>query len=164
MAYDINGLVTLGSLKKLAEQTKSNIDSINTTGGSGIQYVKSENNSLKFFKNSEGSGEPEFTVNFPEELFLDNLKTEFVEEFEFSEEDYPGADLTDEEIENLEGQPVLVLAVKNTPDNTYTYSFINLEALVNNQIATGEEVDEILREVFSNNTGITGIDGGEIEP
>ena len=66
----------------------------------------------------------------PVEMYLDNAKTAFVGSFAFNATTYPGA--TDP---NLNGKPVLVLAVKgvdHTNNNavTTTYSFLDMSTLV----------------------------------
>ena len=66
----------------------------------------------------------------PVEMFLDQAKTRFVQSFAFTQETYPGG--TDP---NLNGKPVLVLALKGIDHNnndaeTTTYSFLNMETLV----------------------------------
>ena len=66
----------------------------------------------------------------PTEMFLDQTKTAFVPNFTFSQDTYPGA--TDP---NLDGKPVMVLAVKgidhtNNDAITTTYSFLDMETLV----------------------------------
>lgn len=69
----------------------------------------------------------------PKEMFLDQTKTVFVQDFAFTEAAYPGATNP-----NLEHKPVLVLAVKgvdnsaptDTTKQTVTYSFLDMTALV----------------------------------
>ena len=56
--------------------------------------------------------------------FLDLTKTEFVENFTWSNTTYPGSTNP-----NLNGKPVLVLALKDEDENV-AYSFINLEDLI----------------------------------
>lgn len=63
-------------------------------------------------------------ANLPEEQFLDLTKTEFVENFTWSNTTYPGSTNP-----NLEGKPVLVLALKSE-DGDISYSFVNLEDLI----------------------------------
>ena len=63
-------------------------------------------------------------ANLPEEQFLDLTKTEFVENFTWSSTTYPGSTNP-----NLNGKPVLVLALKDE-DGNVAYSFINLEDLI----------------------------------
>lgn len=63
-------------------------------------------------------------ANLPEEQFLDLTKTEFVENFTWSNTTYPGSTNP-----NLDGKPVLVLALKDE-DGNVAYSFINLEDLI----------------------------------
>ncbi len=81
------------------------------------------NNKLKLFTTADASGEPAGEIDFPEEMFLDQAKTTFVENFAWSNTTYPGS--TDP---SLNGKPVLVLAVKG--DTTVNYSFVSLASLV----------------------------------
>lgn len=65
----------------------------------------------------------------PEEMFLDQAKTQFIPNFAFNATTYAGATNP-----NLDGKPVLVLAVKgidhtNNDAVTMTYSFLNMIAL-----------------------------------
>ena len=66
----------------------------------------------------------------PQEMYLDNTKSAFVENFVFNATTYPGASNP-----NLDGKPVLVFAVKtvdhtNSNAETLSYSFLNLLTLV----------------------------------
>ena len=61
----------------------------------------------------------------PKEQFLDLTKTKFVQSFAWSSTTYPGSTNP-----SLEGKPVLVLALKNSSDNTVAYSFLNMYELV----------------------------------
>ena len=66
----------------------------------------------------------------PQEMYLDNTKSAFVENFSFNTVAYPGATNP-----NLDGKPVLVFAVKtvdhtNNNAETLSYSFLNLLTLV----------------------------------
>jgi predicted nucleic acid-binding Zn-ribbon protein len=73
------------------------------------------------FKNADGTVVG--TINLPEEFFLDQNKTTFVNDFAWSEEAYPGSTNP-----NLDGEPVFVLGVKG--DTATTYSFVSMKALV----------------------------------
>ena len=92
-----------------------------------IKSVVFKDNSILFYKkpNATDGDVADFTVNLPAEYFLDQAKTVFVPNFAWSAETYPAS--TDP---SLDGQPVLVLAVKGS-DNTVTYSFISMLSLVN---------------------------------
>ena len=88
----------------------------------------------------------------PAEMFLDQAKTKFVQSFAFTQETYPGG--TDP---NLNGKPVLVLALKtrdhtNNNAETITYSFLNMETLVDTYTAKS-----------GNSTKVLSIAGYEIE-
>ena len=92
-----------------------------------IKSVVFKDNSILFYNkpNATEVDVADFTVNLPAEYFLDQTKTVFVPNFAWSVETYPAS--TDP---TLDGQPVLVLAVKGS-DNTVTYSFISMLSLVN---------------------------------
>lgn len=83
------------------------------------------NNTLTFYKkpNATVDDTADFTINLPEEQFLDQTKTTFVNEFAWSEELYPNSTNP-----NLDTEPVLVLAVKG--DAYVVYSFISMNKLV----------------------------------
>lgn len=84
-----------------------------------------KNNTLTFYKkpNATVDDTADFTINLPEEQFLDQTKTTFVNEFAWSEELYPNSTNP-----NLDTEPVLVLAVKG--DSDVAYSFISMNKLV----------------------------------
>ena len=77
-------------------------------------------------------------ADIPAEMFLDQTKTQFVGSFAFNASTYPGATNP-----NLDGKPVLVLAVKGIDHNnndavTTTFSFLNMATLVDTyKAATG---------------------------
>lgn len=83
------------------------------------------NNTLAFYKkpNATVDDTADFTINLPEEQFLDQTKTIFVNEFVWSEELYPNSTNP-----NLDIEPVLVLAVKG--DTDVAYSFVSMNELV----------------------------------
>ena len=84
-----------------------------------------KNNTLTFYKkpNATVDDTADFSINLPEEQFLDQTKTTFVNEFVWSEELYPNSTNP-----NLDTEPVLVLAVKG--DTDVIYSFISMNKLV----------------------------------
>lgn len=117
MAYDINKLVKLASLKALAEK-------VNTELGTAFKSGKVEGNKVKLFTSTDKTGTAAFEFDFPVEMVLDQAKTAFVPKFAWSDVTYPGsAD------PKLEGKPVMVLAVKGS-DGSVTYSFMGMAALV----------------------------------
>lgn len=88
-----------------------------------IKSFDFRNNTIYLYKTDDKSGDPVGEINLPEEMFLDQAKTTFAEEFEWSLEKYPGS-----ENPNLDGQPVLILAVKG--DTTVNYSFVSIGAMI----------------------------------
>lgn len=129
-AAEVTGLGALATKDKVAEAdldtTLGNkIDEIATAGGKALKGVKSDGNTIQFYTDQAMEGAATFTIDLPEEYFLDQTKTVFVENFTWSEETYPGS--TNPE---LDGKPVLVLAVKSQDGSEVTYSFINLEKMI----------------------------------
>ena len=127
---EINGqnLATVAHVTTLAQRVKSELD---TLDGRKYGDVAIADGQIKFFA-KVGDTTPIKTVDLPEELFLDQVRTTFVPTFVFSNASYPDATNP-----NLDGKPVLVLAVKGdkTTNPTLTYSFINLERLVSTYTA-----------------------------
>lgn len=91
----------------------------------GLKTVLFSDNTLKFYKKSNAldSDNPDFKINLPEEQFLDQTKTTFVNKFAWSEESYPNSTNP-----NLDGQPVLILAVKG--DKSINYSFVSMNEII----------------------------------
>lgn len=130
-------LITL----ELLSYFKGKMDTVITNGDAkAFKAVDYANNTLKFYKNEDKSDSP-VEISLPEEMFLDQAKTVFVDSFAWSDAAYPGS--VDP---SLEGKPVMVLAVKG--DTTTTYSFVNLEKLVD--VYTGEETATIATTVSGN--------------
>lgn len=96
---------------------------IDAKDAASIKSGKFENNAVKLYTTADQSGTPAISLDLPEEMFLDQAKTAFVQSFTWSEAAYPGSANPD-----LDGKPVLVLAVKG--DTAVNYSFISLESLV----------------------------------
>lgn len=94
-----------------------------------IKSVDYSTNTLSFYTSPDKSGTAVATFNLPEEQFLDQTKTVLVNSFAWSDTSYPNSTNP-----NLEGKPVLVLAVKG--DTNVVYSFVSLETLID--IFTGE--------------------------
>ena len=129
-AAEVTGLGALATKDKVAEADHdttlgNKIDEIATAGGEALKGVKSDGNTIQFYTDQAMEGAATFTIDLPEEYFLDQTKTVFVENFTWSEETYPGS--TNPE---LDGKPVLVLAVKSQDGSEVTYSFINLEKMI----------------------------------
>lgn len=129
-AAEVTGLGALATKDKVAEADLdtalgNKIDEIATAGGEALKGVKSDGNTIQFYTDQAMEGSATFTIDLPEEYFLDQTKTVFVEAFTWSAETYPGS--TNPE---LDGKPVLVLAVKSQDGSEVTYSFINLEKMI----------------------------------
>ena len=136
--YNVNNLVKVNALKALAQRTKSELDALAAKDAQAFRSLSVNGNTVSFFTSTDASGTAAATFNFPEEIFLDQLQTQFVPNFTFSAATYPGA--TDP---NLDGKPVFVLAVKGdaTPNPTLTYSFVNVEYLVDTYTAADNSIN-----------------------
>lgn len=95
-------------------------------------------NELKLYRTEDKSDTPD-TISFPEERFLDQAKTVFVEDFAWSDTAYPGSY---EPAPSLDGKPVMVLAVKG--DTDVTYSFVSLEKLMPGTVKISAEEGNVI--------------------
>jgi len=137
--YDETKFVLLRDLKAEAAKAKAAITAANTLASAGIRSGSVTNNTVSFFTSADASGTAAFSFDFPSELVLDQLKTTFVANFAFNATTYAGA--TDP---NLNGKPVLVIAVKDTNAAgavTTTYSFLNMEQLVDVYTAANNSIN-----------------------
>lgn len=94
-------------------------------------------NTLTLYTTEDKSDATPLTIQLPEEMFLDQAKTKFVSSFAWSDSDYPGSDDP-----NLEGKPVMVLAVKG--DTDVTYSFVSLEQMAPDPVDISAEEGNML--------------------
>lgn len=124
MAYDVNKLVKLASLKALAEKVNTELTPAKAAATAAFKSGKVEGNKVKLFTSTDKTGAAAFEFDFPVEMVLDQAKTAFVPKFTWSLETYPGS-----EDPGLNGKPVMVLAVKGS-DGSVTYSFMGMAALV----------------------------------
>ena len=124
---------------------------IDTDKNIAIKKVLYKNNSLLFFKNPNATDEdtPEYKIDMPVEKFLDQTKTTLVQDFAWNETDYP-----DTENPNLDGNPVLILAVKGN-DDSISYSFLNMKYLLNLYQAS-EEISTVTIAIDVDSNTISG--------
>lgn len=114
-------------------------------------------NTIKFYASEDKSGEAIAELVLPEEMFLDGSKTEFVSDFTWDITKYPKS--TDPE---LDGKPVLVLAVKSV--RTVRYSFISLDSVIAKLIGVDTESASasIVEDVISLNVKVSELSGNRI--
>ena len=120
-------LVKMSQLSTALTRVKTELDKLDDKTFSS---AKVENDKLYFYSSTDKTGTPIDSVDLPVERFLDQTKTGFVQSFNFSSVTYSGA--TDP---NLNGKPVLVLAVKGETAGSINYSFLNLETLIDTYTA-----------------------------
>ena len=135
MAYDVNKLVKLASLKALAEKVNTELTPVKAAATAAFKSGKVEGNKVKLFTSTDKTGTAAFEFDFPVEMVLDQAKTAFVPQFTWSLETYPGS-----EDPGLNGKPVMVLAVKGS-DGSVNYSFMGMAALVDTYKAKVEGKD-----------------------
>lgn len=137
-----NTYITLQNLQNYDAKNKARMDAADAKALKGYLKV---GNKWNFYTVEAPTAEdtPVFGIDVPAEYFLDQAKTTFVQNFAWSEELYAGS--TNPE---LDGKPVFVMAVKGD-DNTVTYSFVNVESLVD--IYTGEETSTAAVAVSADN-------------
>ena len=131
MAFDVTKLAKLSHVQDLANRVKSKIDALETLAGDSIKKVEVSGNTLNFYtdKTPAQGATPAYSIDFPAEMVLDQAQTTFVDSFVFSTATYGTATTNP----NLDGKPVLVLAVKTTDAQnnvSLNYSFLNVEKLV----------------------------------
>lgn len=114
--------------------------------GMPLRSLQVVDKTIKFYTTATPTEETvaDFEVDIPVEYFVDQTKTTLVAEFAWSEELYPGS--TDPQ---LEGKPVLVLAVKGD-DGTVSYSFMNMISMID--VYVGKETASAKTTVNSDNT------------
>lgn len=115
--------ISMANLTRYDGNIKNYISSEKTNS---LKSIAVKNNQINFYTNPSPTADTaaDFVVDFPVEYFLDQAQSVLVQEFAWSEEGYPGSTNP-----NLDGKPVLVLAVKGD-NSTVTYSFLNLETLI----------------------------------
>ncbi len=128
-------ITTKVTIERLATELKNKFAATNAQVALSFKSLEVEGNTVSFFTTADKSGTAAATVDFPAEYFLDQAKTALVSAFAWAEATYPGSTNP-----NLEGKPVLVLAVKGD-DGSVSYSFLNMEKLMNVYTAKTEGKD-----------------------
>lgn len=133
--------LTLENLTRYDGKLKSYINSEKTNS---LKALTVKDNSISFYTNPnpDDATVADFTVDLPTEIFLDQNKTTFIQSFVWDDVQYPGSTNP-----NLEGKPVLVLAVKG--EENPTYSFLNMETLVD--VYEGGDTNSIKVSVSADN-------------
>ena len=126
--YDVNSVLQFGRLKEFAQALSVELTAMKAVSASALKSANIVGNAIKLYTSDDMSGTAAFSLDFPSELVLDQLKTIFVSSFAFDATTYPGATNP-----SLEGKPVLVIAIKDTNAAgtvTTTYSFLDMEDLI----------------------------------
>lgn len=131
MSYTDNGTgvkgTTLAQDKKLAELLLGRVNGLTVADGYSIKSVTYNNGSLNFYRGTDTTGTPAYSISLPTEYFLDLTRTMLVPSFTWNSTTFPGSTNP-----NLDGKPVMVLAVKGEDGNgdpTISYSFLDMALL-----------------------------------
>lgn len=114
-----------------------------------LKKVLLKNNSLLFYKNPNAvdTDTAEYSIDLPIEKHLDLSLTEIVSEYSWTEELYPNSDNP-----NLDGKPVLVLAVRGVMEgedgsDTITYKFLDMECVTNKLVNEINQLTEYCQQL-----------------
>ena len=132
---DNNSLVKVYQLSDTMQNIRNYIDVVDAKK---FQKITATGGTINFWTSDDTTGTPAYTVDFPEEIFLDQARTTFVQNFAWSAATYPGSTNP-----NLDGKPVLVLAVSGDKEvnPTLAYSFIDVAYLVDTYTAGDATID-----------------------
>lgn len=134
---DTTKLVNLGHMEDLAQRVNDRLEELENDD-TALRKVVVNGNTIEFYNVTDTTNaEAVYTVDFPEEIFLDQAGTTLVENFAWSAATYPGSTNP-----NLDGKTVLVLAVKGDKETNPTtkYSFVNLEKLIDTYTASDTSI------------------------
>ena len=88
MAYTSAGIgvkgTTVAESRKAIDLLLTRIAAVATADADAIKSASYANNTLSFFHSNDASGTAAYTFNLPEEMFLDQTKTAFVQSFNFA--------------------------------------------------------------------------------
>lgn len=129
MAKNITTKTTIQNLTAEIKSTfakKTALEEVRSLAASAFKSGLVEGSTVKLFTSADKTGDAAFSFDFPTEYFLDQTKSQFVQEFAWAEATYPGSTNP-----NLDGKPVMVLAVKTEDGTGVSYSFVDLTYLLN---------------------------------
>ena len=81
--YNVNDMVKLSGLKSLAQRTKTELTALDTKLSATFRSLSVSGNTVSFFNSTDASGTALATLDFPEEIFLDQAGTTLVETIAF---------------------------------------------------------------------------------
>lgn len=144
-------LTNLEQLALLGSAVKSITDGIEAKINNSMRSLVVNDNTVTFYSGANGTGTSLGSFNFPKELFLDQTKTTFVPSFTWSTSTYPNSTNP-----NLNGKPVIVLAVRGTVKadrtgaeaDTISYSFIDVSTLVDTYTVNTDNGDTVSSKVL----------------
>ena len=123
--------------------------------GATFRSAAVKGNTVSFFNTKNASGSAAFSFDLPESLFLSQIDTNVVNSFMWSALTYPNSVNP-----NLDGKPVLVLAIKDDDEENpnISYSFVDMTNLVD----VSDKVDKAPNAV-QGNIAIFGMSGAIVD-
>ena len=157
MAYNANDIAKLGHLASLASRVKTELTALDEKFSGSFRSLSVSGNTVSFFTSTDASGTSVASFNFPEEIYLQQVGTEIVENFAWSNATYPGSTNP-----NLEGKTVLVLAVKGDKQTNATvkYSFVDMAKVIK-AISAGD--NSINVNGYAINVKVSAVNGNLLE-
>lgn len=153
MSIDSTSIVLTGHLNTVVQRIKTEMDKISANAApNAFQSVKIEGGQVKFYATTNQTGDVVGSFNLPEEIFLDQVGTTLVENFNWSNLTYPNSTNP-----NLDGKVVLVLAVRGdaaTP--TVKYNFVDVSKLIDTYTAADASISIAGNSVAVNISSTTG--------
>lgn len=148
-------LANLEQLGLLGTAVKGITDALRTDVDASVKSLVVNGNTVELYTGANGTGTKAGEFNFPKELFLDAAGTTFVPSFAWSSATYPSSTNP-----NLDGKPVIVLAVRTTTEyarsggaagDTINYSFIDVSSLVDTYTVNAANNDTVSSKVLTIN-------------
>lgn len=132
--YDGERVVQLKHLDSVVARFNSEL-------GATFRSAIISGNTISFFNSKNASGTPAFSFDLPAAQYLSQINTTLVNNFSWSALTYPNSANP-----NLDGKPVLVLAVRDDDNSTISYSFADMTDLID----VSDKVDKVSNAVAGN--------------
>lgn len=125
--YRLTDLPQVGGIKTMLQRISAKLTALeNSQDTTAFHALAVSGNTVNFYVTTDTTTTPAYSFDFPVDKFLDQVRTNIVENFAWSSTTYPNSTNP-----NLDGNTVLVFAVKdNGATPTIEYSFLSLERLI----------------------------------
>ena len=132
MAYRTTDVPQVGGIKTMLQRISAKLTALESSQDTtAFHALAVSGNTVNFYVTTDTTTTPAYSFDFPVDKFLDQVRTNIVENFAWSSATYPNSTNP-----NLDGNTVLVFAVKdNSTTPTIEYSFLSLERLIDVYVA-----------------------------